>query len=174
MNVHVGVANNSSSNVTNNADGAGAGNTWLAAVDYTVGDSAGVLGGTTIYGATIQDLNEADLYYLQVGLPVPVEGLSLDFAADWVDGDNDEDDEIYQVYASYSLSEKATLIARYEWGTIDTAGYATTAESGLDSVAIGLHYAIWDNVTSRVEWMETSADTRTDDETLAINLVYSF
>jgi hypothetical protein len=169
LNVHVGAVNNSANNITNDETGAGGGNTWLAAVDYTVGDSAGVLGGTSIYGATIQDSNEADYWYLQVGLPVPVEGLSLDVAADWVDADNGNDDEIYQVYAAYTLSDKATLNARYEFGTADSGGL-----TDLESVAVGVTYDLWDNVTSRVEWMSTSEEGAADDDTLAFNLVYSF
>ena len=35
-------------------------------------------------------------------------------------------------------------------------------------------YDLWDNVISRVEYMSTSADGVEDDDTLAINLVYSF
>ena len=144
---------------------------WLATASYTLGDGTGALAGTEIYGATIQDLSAADYWYLSVGLPVPVEGLSVDFAADWVDSENGNDDEIYQIYAAYSLSDKATLNARYEFGTADNLGGGLT---GLESVAVGITYALWDNVTSRVEYMTTSEDGDDDDDTLAFNLIYSF
>ena len=104
-----------------------------------------------------------------MGLPVPVEGLSVDFAADWVDAENGNDDEIYQIYAAYSLSDNATLNARYEFGTSDALGL-----TDLESVAVGVTYDLWDNVTSRVEWMSTSEEGSNDDDTLAVNLVYSF
>ena len=102
------------------------------------------------------------------------ESLSLDFAAGWVDAAADADDEIYQVYAGYTLSDKATLNARYEFGTSDNANGNSGAFTGLESVAVGVTYDLWANVTSRVEWMSTSADNIQDDDTLAVNLVYSF
>jgi hypothetical protein len=164
----VGVVNDASDNNVENNGGDNNAAT-LATVSYTLGDGTGALSGTEIYGATIQDLNAIDYWYLQVGLPVPVEGLSLDVAADWVDHENGNDDEIYQVYAAYSLSDKATLNARYEFGTADSGSL-----TGLESVAVGVTYALWDNVISRVEWMSTSEDGDDDDDTLAFNLVYSF
>ena len=167
--VAVAAVNDSSNNTTN--DNGGENNAALAAtVSYTLGDGTGALAGTELYGATIQDLNAVDYWYLQVGLPVPVEGLSLDFAADWVDAEAGNDGEIYQVYAAYTLSDKATLNARYEWGDDDAAGLVN-----MDSVAVGITYDLWDNVISRVEYMSTDEDGATDsDDTLAFNIVYSF
>ena len=166
--VSVGVVNDASDNNVENNGGDNNAAT-VATVSYTLGDGTGALAGTEIYGATIQDLNSVDYWYLQVGLPVPVEGLTLDVAADWVDAENGNDDEIYQIYASYSLSDKATLNARYEFGTADSGGL-----TDLESVAVGVSYSLWDNVISRVEWMSTSEEGDDDDDTLAFNLVYSF
>ena len=90
-------------------------------------------------------------------------------AADWVDGASDADDEIYQIYAAYTLSDKATLNARYEWGVSDTNSF-----TDLESVAVGVTYDLWDNVISRVEYMSTSEEGSSDDDTIALNLVYSF
>ena len=165
--VSVGVVNDGNNNVEDNSGDNNA--AWLATASYTLGDGTGALAGTEIYGATIQDLSAADYWYLSVGLPVPVEGLSVDFAADWVDAENGNDDEIYQIYAAYSLSDNATLNARYEFGTSDALGL-----TDLESVAVGVTYDLWDNVTSRVEWMSTSEEGSNDDDTLAVNLVYSF
>ena len=50
----------------------------------------------------------------------------------------------------------------------------TNSWTGLESVAVGVTYDLWANVTSRVEYMSTSADGQNDDDTVAINLVYSF
>lgn len=169
LSVSLGVANNSANQQANNSLGAGGGNSLLASVSYTVGDGAGALGGTEIYAATVSDSGEADYWYASIGLPIPVEGLSVDLAADWVDSDNGNDDEIYQIYAAYTLSDKATLNARYEFGTSDTNSY-----TDLESVAIGVTYDLWDNVISRVEWQSTSEEGSADDDTLAVNLVYSF
>ena len=175
--VSVGVVNDG-----NNAENDNSGDNnaaWLAAASYSLGDGTGALAGTEIYGATIQDLNAADYWYLQVGLPVPVEGLTLDFAADWVDSENGNDDEIYQIYAGYALSDKATLNVRYEFGDADNldmngAAAGTTTGADIESLAVGLTYSLWDNVTSRVEYQTTSANGLDDDDTVALNLVYSF
>jgi len=144
-------------------------------VSYTAPDSMGFLSGTSVYAAAIMDNDpfsggtDADFYYASVGLPLGVEGLSVDLAADWVDHEGGNDDEIYQIYASYALSEKSTLNARYEWGVSDANSW-----TGLESVAVGLTYDLWDNVISRVEYMSTSEDGSDDDDTLAFNLIYSF
>jgi len=174
LSVSLGAVNDTTSALTNNNadDGSSA---YLTTLSYTVGDNAGMLSGTTLYygGVHGAGTDNIDTHYVQVGLPVPVEGLSLDFAADWVDGASNADDEIYQVYAAYTLSDKATLNARYEWGSTDGAA-GGTAYTGLESVAVGVTYGLWDNVISRVEYMSTSADNQQDDDTVAINLVYSF
>jgi len=169
LSVSVGLANNQGNQQANDETGIGGGNAMLASVSYTVGDGAGPLSGTEIYAATVQDTAEVDYWYASIGLPIPVEGLSVDLAADWVDSDNGNDDEIYQIYAAYTLSDKATLNARYEFGTSDTNSY-----TDLESVAVGISYDLWDNVISRVEWMSTSEEGSADDDTLAVNLVYSF
>ena len=170
LSVSLGAVNDTASAVTNNnADDGSA--SYLTTLSYTVGDNAGMLSGTTLYYGGVHGAGTDNVatHYVAVGLPVPVEGLSLDFAADWVDAAADADDEIYQVYAAYSLSDKATLNARYEFGTADSGSL-----TGLESVAVGVTYALWDNVISRVEWMSTSEDGDDDDDTLAFNLVYSF
>ena len=144
-------------------------------VSYTAPDSMGFASGTSVYFAAIMDNDpfsggtDADFYYASVGLPVGVEGLSVDLAADWVDHNGGNDDEIYQIYTSYALSEKSTLNARYEWGTSDANSW-----TGLESYAVGITYDLWDNVLSRVEYMSTSEDGSVDDETVAFNLIYSF
>ena len=170
LSISLGAVNDTTSAVTNNNadDGSAA---YLTTLSYTVGDNAGMLSGTTLYYGGVHGAGTDNVatHYVAVGLPVPVEGLSLDFAADWVDAASDADDEIYQVYAAYTLSDKATLNARYEFGTSDS-----NSLTGLESVAVGVTYDLWANVTSRVEWMSTSADNVKDDDTLALNLVYSF
>ncbi len=110
-------------------------------VSYTTPDSMGFASGTSVYFAAIMDNDpfsggsDADFYYASVGLPLGVEGLSVDLSADWVDHEGGNDDEIYQIYASYALSEKSTLNARYEWGTSDANSW-----TGLESYAIGITY----------------------------------
>ena len=171
--VSVGAVNDTTSQQTNSStdDGSAA---YLTAVSYTVGDGAGLLSGTELYYGGVHGAGTAgvDTHYASVGLPVPVEGLSVDLAATWVDGAGGTagaDDEIYQVYAAYTLSDKATLNVRYEQGTMDSASL-----TGIESVAVGVSYDLWENVISRVEYQSTSEDGDDDDDTLSINLVYSF
>tara|TARA_A100001037_G_scaffold23776_1_gene19587 strand:+ start:436 stop:1479 length:1044 start_codon:yes stop_codon:yes gene_type:complete len=172
LGITAGIVNDGGA-VANNNQGDNNAATAITA-SYTTPDSMGFAGGTSVYVATVQDLNafgtgSADFWYASVGLPTGVEGLSVDLAADWVDWEAGGDDEIYQLYASYALSEKATLNARYEWGTSDENSW-----TGLESVAVGVTYDLWDNVLSRVEYMSTSEDGSEDDDTLAFNLIYSF
>ena len=172
LGITAGIVNDGGA-VANNNQGDNNAATAITA-SYTLPDSMGFAGGTSVYVATVQDLNAfgtgaADFWYASVGLPTGVEGLSVDLAADWVDWEAGGDDEIYQVYASYAISEKAILNARYEWGTSDENSW-----TGLESVAVGITYDIWDNVLSRVEYMSTSEDGSDDDDTLAFNLIYSF
>jgi predicted porin len=85
------------------------------------------------------------------------------------------DAEIYGVHAGYVLNDKTTLNLRYEFGVIDDlAGSAISAAANAESLAVGLTYDLWENVVSRVEYQTRSADGATDDDTLALNLVYSF
>jgi hypothetical protein len=178
--VQLGFANDTTTAETSTSadDGSSA---YLAGLSYTLPDSMGFAAGTAITLATVRGASavgtpevDRDNTYLGVSLPSVVENLSIDFAADWGEtGDND--DEIYQVYAGYALNDKATLNLRYEWGLSDNAPIPGGA-FGVESLAIGLTYDLWENVTSRVEWMSTSVDNAgvADDNTLAFNLVYSF
>ncbi len=173
--VQVGFVNDTKSNTSNPANNEDTGSTaTLASVGYTLPDSMGFAGGTGIKWATVRDAgadgSEQDNDYFQLDLPTIVEGLSLQGTADYVtSGAND--DEIYGIHAGYSLNDKATLNLRYEFGQLETS----STHLGIESVAVGVTYDLWENVTSRVEWMSTSSDSATyDDDTLAINLVYSF
>ena len=68
---------------------------------------------------------------------------------------------------------------RHEHGNINHAdalgGSRWDNADGLESTTIGLDYKLWENVTSRVEFRTSDADNvTTDEETLAINIIYSF
>ena len=173
--VQLGFANDttsaSSAAVTGPDDGSAV---TLASVSYTLPDSMGFAGGTGIKFATVRDAGTSDVdnNYFEVNLPTIVEGLSLTVTADYVES-GVLDDEIYGVHAGYALNDKTTVNLRYETGVRDGA-YGGTAASDLESVAVGVTYDLWENVISRVEWQSTSAAGVTDDDTLAINLVYSF
>ena len=170
-----GVANDYDGFNTNATDDAGSVG-YLGAISYApsegtfLGDNGfGVYVGTVLgMGA---DSDETDYYYAAVNLPIPVDGLSVDLAADWVDDDSDADAEIYQVYAFYELSETVTLMGRYEFGDDDI----TTQKSDISSYAIGVDYALWDGVQTRLEYMTSDWEgASADEESLTLSLVYSF
>ena len=171
--VQLGFANDTATSgiATSDDDGSSA---MLASLSYTLPDSMGFAGGTGIKWATVRDAGTSDIdnNYFEVNLPTIVEGLSLQVTADYVES-GALDDEIYGVHAGYALNDKTTINLRYETGVRDGA-YGGTAASDLESVAVGVTYDLWENVTSRVEWQSTSAAGVTDDDTLAVNLVYSF
>ena len=174
----LGFANDTTAATTNtsNDDGSAA---MLGSISYTLPDSMGFAGGTGVKYATVRDAgaNERDTDYIELNLPTIVENLSLQGTATYVT-QGAGDDEIYGVHAGYALNDKTTLNLRYEQGTIDAMGSgddAIDAEVNVDAIAIGLTYDLWENVISRVEWESRSSDSQTaDDDTLSINLVYSF
>ena len=189
LSVSVGLANSTTTATTN--DKVDGGNATLVALSYTTPDSLGVLGGTELYyggvlGAAIAAGNdrEQDTHYLGASVPVPVEGLSYSVGVtivdrDDADGQNNGNTNVTSHYLGYALSEDLTLNVRYEHGNVNSG---TTPQSflwasnidGLESLSVGLDYALWDNVTSRVEWRQDSGDNLQDQEVVALNLVYSF
>jgi hypothetical protein len=189
LSVSAGLANSTDSAATNDVkDG---GKALLVAVSYTTPDSLGVLGGTELYyGGVLGASNtansdaEQDTHYLSASVPVPVEGLS--YSVGWtvvdkddVSGNDNGSTSVVSHYLGYALTEDLTLNVRYEHGNVN-GGTASSAKSysnnadGLESISVGLDYALWDNVTSRIEWREDSATGLTDQEVVALNVVYSF
>jgi len=169
--IQLGAVNDTTSATTNDSadDGSSA---YLASVSYTLPDSMGFAGGTGIKYATVRDAgaSDRDTDYIQIDLPSIVENLTLQGTADYVT-QGTGDDEIYGVHAGYALNDKTTVNLRYEWGSTEV----TSTHAGLESIALGVTYDVWENVISRVEWQSTSSDTQAaDDDTLSLNLVYSF
>jgi hypothetical protein len=170
LGVQLGFANDTTAATTATSDDDGSA-AVLASISYTLPDSMGFAGGTGVKWATVRDAgtSDRDTDYFQLDLPSVVENLSLQGTATYVT-QGTGDDEIYGVHAGYSLNDKTTVNLRYEWGSAEV----TSTNSGIESIAVGVTYDLWENVISRVEWQSTSADSATDDDTLAINLVYSF
>jgi len=188
LSVSVGLANGTTS-AANNASDSGT-KVLLTSVSYTTPDSAGVLGGVELYyggvwGAEAASTDNAtDYHYFSAAIPLPVEGLSYSVAWDVVDngelvGSNKGDSNIVGHYLSYAISDKLTANVRYEHGNLNTGSTPGTAAwasniDGLESLTIGLDYALWDNTTTRIEWRDDSGDGLSDQEVVALNLVYSF
>jgi len=180
--VQFGVANNSSNNQINDR-GASDGTVLLGSITYTLPDTLGPIGGTALKYATVVGAgaanDEKDYHYFEAAIPLPIEGLSYTLAFDAVEKDVGASDSVVGHYLSYGVNDKMTLNLRYEHGNInsgaDAAFGATQNLDGLESVTIGLDYKLWENVTSRVEWRMDDADGGvTDQETLAVNIIYSF
>jgi len=182
--VQFGVANNSADNAVNNR-AASDGTVLLGSLTYTLPDTLGPIGGTALKYATVVGSGaanaETDYHYFEAAIPLPIEGLSYTLALDLVekDANNGASDSVVGHYLSYGLNDKMTLNLRYEHGNINSGATAAFGAGqnldGLESVTIGLDYKLWENVTSRVEWRMDDADGGvTDQETLAVNLIYSF
>jgi hypothetical protein len=184
VSVRFGVANDTTNNGVNAGVDDG-GTAYLASVKYTLPDSLGPLGGATFYYGSVfsagTGTGETDNHYFSLDLPVPgVEGLSYKLAWDIVEREGAQaGDNVIGHYLSYAINDKLTANLRYETGNINNGGSLTTWAGGhydgLESWTVGLDYKLWENVTSRIEFRSDSADNvTTDQETLGVNIIYSF
>ena len=180
LGISLGVANDTTS-AANNTKGA-SGTVYLFGASYTLPDSTGFAGGTTItYGGVIDagvDNTDRNNHYFGVSVPLPVEGLTYNLAWDIVENNGSADDNVVGHYLSYALSDKLTANVRYEHGNINSMVPASgpTSIDGLESMTIGLDYALWENVTSRVEFRSDDWDAKASsaDESMTVNIIYSF
>ncbi len=180
--ISVGVANDTQT--ANVSDKGSSGTAYILGANYTLPDSTGFAGGTTItYGGVIDagaDATDKNNHYFGVSIPLPVEGLTYNLAWDLVEHatTGQADDNVVGHYLSYALNDKATVNVRYEHGNInsmDPAG-APASIDGLESITIGLDYALWENVTSRIEFRSDDWDAKASsaDESMTVNIIYSF
>jgi len=170
----IGFVNDTTSNVTNTDDG---GTAYLVTLNYTMPESTGVLGGTELVYARIDgagaDSGETDNQYLGATIPLPIEGVTYSVAWDIRENSGaTADDNVTGHYLSYAANDKATINVRYEHGNRNSG----VDYNGIDSVAIGLDYQLWENVISRVEYISDDWDGKTGgaSESLVFNIVYSF
>jgi hypothetical protein len=137
---------------------------YVLGADFTLPDSLGFLGGSTLYvgyvdgsdegqgvlqsnGTTAINTDDNTLLYIGASVNTPIEGLALGIAYDDREWSNGLDSDSVAVYASYSLSDDASIALRYDNGTIEQG----TAEDSFDNLALTLDYSIWENVTTRLE-----------------------
>ena len=182
ISVSLGVAGDTTSAQTNAGLGDGS-SAYLYSVGYTVPDSLGFLGGTSLTLAGVVDADAGtDNFYLGADIPLPVTGLSYGVAWDIQDNTNATatgDSNVVGHYLSYALSEKATLNVRYEHGNVNTSNAVAASNGnidGLESLTVGLDYALWgDEIISRVEYRTTDSDNGgVDTDSLSVNLIYQF
>jgi len=173
-----GVANDTTSNGVN-ADAGNNGTLFLGSVGYTL-NALGRdidLKYAVISGAGA-DAAENDNHYVEAETTL-VEGVTYKLAVDWVDKDVGADDSVIGHYLSYAVNDSVTINARIEMGNVNTGGTSSFGANqnidGLESYTLGVDWKVWQNVTSRVEWRVDDGDNiANDQETLAVNLIYSF
>ncbi len=177
LGVKAGVANDTTSNQTNatNDDGSVA---YLLGADYApsegtwLGDNGFDLSAGAVLDASASATADRDTMYIAAGLPISgmIANLTADVAATYAE-QGESDTEIYQIYLAYNLSESTTINARYEFGDDDI----TASKAGIESWAVGVTHQLWENVTSRVEYMTSDWDgAANEDEALTVSLIYSF
>ena len=175
LSLKIGVANDTTSPNTN-ADEA-SGTAYLLSVGYTLPESLGFLGGTSLTYARVDgagaDGNEQDNHYIGASVPLGVEGLSYNLAWDIVENDTSADSNVVGHYLSYAASDKLTVNARYETGNVNVAAPAINYD-GISAWTVGLDYKLWENVISRVEFRSLGRDGASDDDSAAFNIIYSF
>jgi hypothetical protein len=145
---------------------------YVLGAELTVPDSLGFLSGSTLYigyvnGNDEGNLNTPDdpntpddetayngddntLLYIGASVDTPIEGLAIGVAYDdrvWDNATGHLESDSVGVYATYSLSDDATISARYDNGTVE--GWGT--EDSFDNLALTLDYSIWENVLTRLE-----------------------
>ena len=145
---------------------------YVLGAALTVPDSLGFLGGSSLYvgyvdgkdagnfglfptGAADADGNpiqapnvENELLYIGASVNTPIEGVAIGIAYDDRQWGNHFDSDSVALYATYSLSEDASLSVRYDNGNIDFGG---GNEDSFDNLALTLDYSIWENVLTRFE-----------------------
>ena len=144
---------------------------YVLGAALTVPDSLGFLGGSSLYvgyvdgkdagnfglfatGAADADGNpiqapnvENELLYIGASVNTPIEGVAIGIAYDDRQWGNHFDSDSVALYATYSLSEDASLSVRYDNGTAEFGG----AEDSFENLALTLDYSIWENVLTRFE-----------------------
>ena len=147
---------------------------YVLGAEFTVPDSLGFLGGSSIYvgyvdgsdagnwniGQTPDDPATADvdetawvsnqdneLLYIGASVNTPIEGVAIGVAYDDRQWGNHFDSDSVALYATYSLSEDASLSVRYDNGTAEFGG----GEDSFENLALTLDYSIWENVLTRFE-----------------------
>jgi len=161
-------------------------NTYGVAVNYKAPDSLGFLTGTVldvayINGKTGTGHIPIQNLYVGVSVPLPVDKLSAGVAWDVrkQGGGSGQSDSVLGLYVEYAASDKLTLNLRGE--RVDD-GPALNLGSGNNSdawdVTLTANYALWDGVSTRLEFRHTDLDTSgTDDaksNAIFANVIYEF
>ena len=180
---------------------------YVLGADFTLPDSLGFLGGSTLYvgyvdgsdegqgvlqsnGTTAINTDDNTLLYIGASVNTPIEGLAVGIAYDDREYSDGAEADSAAVYATYSLSDDASISLRYDNGTLEKG----TNEDSFDNLALTLDYSIWENVTTRLElgwesgydgpgvgyggagdkFADSGQDGEADSSYFALNAFYSF
>lgn len=191
--IAAGIANTLSAGINDRAENNGTGNisgqwrkTVMASIAVTAPDDTGFLSGSTFYGGVVAGVNntggttDQSNWYLGATLNTPVAGLKAGFAFDYVNdfgGSQAVDVWVGGIYGSYQATEKLSLHARGEYGSIKNTGAPDDVVTGITVTA---QYDLWANVISRLELRWDQGYTKDAIETditglsLYANLIYKF
>ena len=146
---------------------------YILGAELNVPDSLGFLSGSTLYFGYVNGNDEGNqhtaddpattdvdesgyngddntLLYIGASVDTPIEGLALGIAYDdrvWEGANGRTESDSVGVYATYSLSEDASISARYDNGTVQFLSF----EDSFENLALTLDYSIWENVLTRLE-----------------------
>ena len=159
---------------SSNGDNDGGGQLgYVLGAELAVPDSLGFLGGSSLYvgyvngnddgnqhtwdDASTADVDESGyngddntLLYIGATINTPIDGVAIGVAYDdrvWETANGRTESDSVALYATYSLSEDASLSVRYDNGTAEFGG----AEDSFENLALTLDYSIWENVLTRFE-----------------------
>lgn len=175
---------------TSNANsGDGDRKTYGVALSLEAPESLGFLSGSTldvayINGKTDTGADAIQNLYIAASVPLPVDKLSAGVAFDTrKDGGGDgQSDSVMGVYVEYAASDKLTLNLRgerVEDGPSLNIGSATNNSDAWD-LTITANYKLWDGVSTRLEYRNTTLDSSEgaaidkNNSSVFANVIYEF
>ncbi|MDP7051757.1 MAG: outer membrane beta-barrel protein [Verrucomicrobiota bacterium] len=146
---------------------------YILGAELNVPESMGFLSGSTLYVGYVNGNDEGNqhttddpatadvdesgyngddntLLYIGATINTPIERVAVGVAYDdrvWENSGGRTESDSVGVYATYSLSEDASISARYDNGTVKFLSF----EDSFDNLALTLDYSIWENVLTRFE-----------------------
>ncbi|MCP5516740.1 MAG: outer membrane beta-barrel protein [Verrucomicrobiales bacterium] len=168
--------------------------TYLGSVSLTAPESAGALEGAQLTGGIVYNPQSGgfqDFYnfYAGASLPLPVTGLSLGAAYDYLGGQDTMHANAFGGYLVFQATEKLLLAGRVEYANGSSGTWGTAGKPDGDEflgVTATIDYSLWANTITRLEFrwdrdladgpkaFGTAANPAEDAYMLALNVIYNF
>ncbi len=168
--------------------------TWLGNATLTAPESAGFLEGAALTGGAVwspQSNGFQDYYnfYAGASMPLPITGLSLGAAYDYMGGQDTVHANAWAGYLVWQATEKVMVAGRVEYATGTAGTWGTVAGKPRDEflgVTATVDYSLWANTITRLEFrwdrdlaggpeaFGTATDPSQDAFMLAMNVIYNF